>query len=108
MGEHLKPGESFADGAARGLLEELGIRSPVTPRGAVARNASCGQTYRDREIQQAFETTHDGPFTPDHAEVEEVRFLRLDALEAWIRQAPEVFTPWLPGELVRLGVLNGG
>lgn len=108
VGEHLKPGESFADGAARGLLEELGVRSPLARCGAVVRNAWCGQGCIDREIQQAFETTHDGPFTPDPAEVAEVRFLRLDVLNAWIRRSPEDFTPWFVGELTRLGVLEGG
>ena len=55
VGEHLQPGETFAEGALRGLDEELGIRGvELDELGGVRRVRQSGPGYDDRELQQAF------------------------------------------------------
>ncbi len=106
--EHLQPGESYADGAARGLAEELGIRGvDLEPLGTpfTARLELPGLGIRDYELQQSFRAVWDGPLRPDPIEVAEVQTAELDALARWIRGAPADFTPWFLRDLTRLGLL---
>ncbi len=106
VGEHLKPGESFADGAARGLQEELGLAAVPEPVGEIVRNTSRGHEGQvDREIQQAFLLLHDGPFRPDPAEVAELRYVTTTQLARWLR-TPGRFTPWFASELARLDLMG--
>lgn len=108
VGEHLRPGESYLEGARRGLAEELGVSGvELTPLAAVRRNVCRIDALGlvDREYQQAFRGCHDGPVTPDPAEVSDVARITLPALTARIRQAPDDFTPWLRSELDHLGRL---
>ncbi len=109
VGEHLKPGESFIEGARRGLLEELGIRDvPLAPMQGVHR-ATCRIAelgLLDRELQQSFHGCYDGPVTADPDEVAAVELVRLGDLADWIRRSPDDFTPWFLSELGRLGILS--
>lgn len=110
VGEHLKPGESYLDGAQRGLAEELGVTGILLEAlGSIHRSE-----YRlpelavvDRELQQAFRGTHAGPVTADPAEVAEVRAVSLEELACWVTRAPGGFTPWFLEELRRFEMLPG-
>ena len=108
VGEHLKPGEDYLDGALRGLREELNVTGvSLQPLGTLIRSrtegaadaTSYGRAFLDRELQQAFRGCYDGPLTPDHDEVAEVRWVTIAALRAWVAREPEVFTPWLLRDL---------
>ena len=95
VGEHLLPDEEEANGAVRGLHEELGVDGcEVTQMGEPLRIECGGQGYLDREIQQSFYTFCDGPFKLDEAEVQAVRFVALAELLSWFERRPEDFTPW--------------
>ena len=104
VGEHLQPGETYAAGAARGLLEELGIRAEPVPVGALVRNEWVSDGACDREIQQAFVLHYDGPLKVDPVEVAEVRHIAPDDLSRWMAAEPEAFTPWFRSEMARLGM----
>lgn len=102
VGEHLKPGESYLEGALRGLLEELGVEDvSLTPLGQVRQNVTAipEQGILDREFQQAFRGICDGTITPDPDEVAGVRILSLTDLAQWISREPAAFTPWFLREL---------
>lgn len=106
--EHLTPGESWLDGAVRGLAEELGIGGvELTPLGEPfhGRLDQPERGIHDHELQQAFTGTWNGPVRPNPAEVAEVRPVPLDELATWTRRAPEAFTPWFLRDVVRYGFL---
>ncbi len=111
VGEHLVPGESFLQGARRGLDEELGVRDvPLEPLQGVHR-FTCrivALGLLDRELQQSFRGRYDGPVSPDPIEVAEVETVALSDLAGWIRRARDDFTPWFLEELQRLDLLSIG
>ncbi len=109
VGEHLLDGESFHAGAMRGSAEELGVSELVLePLGEVRFVEFVGDGFIDREIQQAFQGRHSGPVQPDPVEVAETRLVELEALAAWIDEAPGQFTPWFVSDLHEFGFIGGG
>jgi len=109
VSEHLKPGESYLDGAVRGLIEELGIHTvELTSLGP--RRTSCWefpeQKVNDCEMQQAYRGVYDGAIDADPLEVAEVRTISLTALDTWLAAEPASFTPWFLHDLTELGILR--
>jgi isopentenyl-diphosphate delta-isomerase type 1 len=107
--EHLQPGESFEDGALRGLREELGVVDVVLERyGPVTKSRLevAESDIRDYEFQQSFRTTYDGPIVPDASEVAETRLITLSALEAAFHDRPEDYTPWFRRRAADLGLFE--
>ncbi len=95
--EHLKPGETFEEGAHRGLIEELGIEGiALEAWGDVvkARHDNPELGIKDFEFQQSFRGTYDGPVEIDTVEVLETRDIDLETLESEMSNSPESFTPW--------------
>jgi isopentenyldiphosphate isomerase len=108
VGEHLRPGERYREGALRGLAEELGVTGvTLEALGGVRRwqHELPALGVYDRELQQAFRGHYDGAIHPDPEEVAEVRALPLQELARWIGRAPEEFTPWFVAELSHLELL---
>jgi isopentenyldiphosphate isomerase len=106
VGEHLKPGETYLQGALRGLQEELGVTGiELEPMGPERRwrfeLPESGVV--DRELQQAFRGRYDGPLAPDPSEVADLKAVSLEALARWLQSAPDDFTPWFVAELRQLG-----
>ena len=109
--EHLTPGETYLDGALRGLAEELGVpHIPLTPLGEpfAGRLDQEALGVHDYELQQAFTGTWDGPIQIDPEEVAEVRAVPAVELANWLRTAPQDFTPWFLRDVVRCGILPAG
>jgi isopentenyldiphosphate isomerase len=89
--EHLTPGESYLEGARRGLEEELGVSGvELTPLGKPfpGRLDQAELGVHDYELQQAFQGTWDGPIRPHPAEVAEVRSMSLQELARWVHESP--------------------
>lgn len=108
VGEHLQPGESFKQGALRGLSEELAITGvALEPLGDVVRGSiEIPELHiRDNELQQSFRGVYDGEVLPDPAEVADVKRLSLPALAVEIAANPDAFTPWLRSRLRAFGWL---
>ena len=108
VGEHLQPGESFEQGALRGLAEELAITGVgLEPLGDVVRGRIeiPDLHIRDYELQQSFRGVYDGATLPDPAEVADVKRLSLAALAAEVAADPDAFTPWLRSRLRAFGWL---
>lgn len=109
VGEHLQPGESYREGALRGLQEELGLPEiELTPLGRVRRRITAipEQHVLDRELQQAFHGIWDGPVTPDPGEVACVQVMTPAELARSIAREPESFTPWFLEELKTLEIFG--
>jgi isopentenyl-diphosphate delta-isomerase len=95
--EHLLPGETFEQGALRGLREELGVVGvKLELFGAVTKSKLevPESGVRDFEFQQSFRTVYGGPVSPDVAEVMETRAVDRAELVAEFTRSPENFTPW--------------
>jgi 16S rRNA (adenine1518-N6/adenine1519-N6)-dimethyltransferase len=108
VGEHLKPGEGYLEGALRGLKEELGVTGVnLVPMSGVRR--WCWEMPEsgifDRELQQAFRGRYGGGLWPDPLEVADVQRVPLATLAQWLQRAPDEFTPWFVEELSHLGLL---
>ena len=107
VGGHLKAGESYEDGAARELLEELGVNMK-NAGGRAALGRLHDYVWRcpvETEHVRTFELAHDGPFTLHPAEIDEGRFWTEDELRAAVGTG--TLTPNLEEELRRIGVLGG-
>jgi len=107
VGEHLQPEETFQQGALRGLHEELGIVGvTLRPLGGERYMEIVTGAHADREIQQAFRCVYDGEVLMDPEEVSEVRYIDTQALDDWIKAAPQEFTPWFIEHVVAFDILK--
>jgi isopentenyldiphosphate isomerase len=109
VGEHLQPGEDYADAAERGLREELGLSGcRLTPiggaRGVCVDHPALG--IHDREFQQAFMALAPSVPEPDSREVAAVELVAAESLRRWLRASPEAFTPGLHRDVADLAVLS--
>jgi len=108
VAEHLRPGESYLDGATRGMEEELGITDvPLEPIGSpyAGRLDQDALGIHDYELQQAFSGHHAGGLHPDPLEVADVRAVVLEDLRQWLRARPSEFTPWFQRDVIRCGII---
>lgn len=102
VGEHLRPNESYRDGALRGLAEELSVPPlELEPLGEVRAYLldDPARGIADHELQLAFAARWSGTPVADGVEVQALRAIDAGALGAWIARAPEDFTPWFLHEL---------
>lgn len=109
VAEHLQPGESYADGARRGLREELGIEiHSLEPLGreirSVYRLDSAG--IFDQEFQQSFRVNYAGRVFADDSEIQATRLVSLTELKREIAAHPNRFTPWFRSRVAELGLVN--
>lgn len=106
VAEHLQPGETYEQGALRGLKEELGVEGvAVDPIGEEqrARFEISATGLRDYELQQSFRAVFDGELRPDPGEVAEIGLWRLGDLKRAFDARPADFTPWFRDTAARLG-----
>jgi isopentenyl-diphosphate delta-isomerase len=105
--EHLRPGESYAQGALRGLREELGVETvALEPWGGIskAQLVVVEAGIMDNELQQSFRGTYDGPIVPNPEEVSAVDSIRPEDLAAAFAERPTDFTPWFRNGAADLGL----
>jgi isopentenyl-diphosphate delta-isomerase len=111
VAEHLAVGEGFADGARRGLGEELGL-PPAAAGGIVGPLAPThlrrldlpALGVKDYEFVQSYRLDgYDGPVAPNPEEVSATEHVALPALRARMAAAPDDFTPWFRDEINLLG-----
>jgi isopentenyl-diphosphate delta-isomerase len=107
VAEHLKPSETYVQGAMRGLSEELEVEEvALEPLGGISRAQlnipDIG--VKDYELQQAFRGVYDGPLRPDASEVLELDAWLLPDLYAAFARRPKDFTPWFRDSTARLGL----
>lgn len=110
VGEHLQPGESYLDGALRGLHEELGVSGVALFPLLEVRRATFALPELgvvDRELQQSFRGEYSGAIAPDPTEVAAVEWIGMEALAHRVQRAPETFTPWFLSEVETLRLLPG-
>lgn len=85
---HVDAGEDYDTAAARELEEELGIRPPEDLR-RVFKEPACRQT--GYEFVQVYHCHSEGPFVLDENEISEGRWIGMEELDRWLREAPRDF-----------------
>lgn len=85
VGGHLDAGESYLAAALRECGEEIGVTVRPEDLTSLGRHWFL-ESPLDRERVETFALFHRGPFVPNPGEVDEVRFLDADGIEAWIAQ----------------------
>ncbi len=109
--EHLRPGESYAAGAVRGLQEELGLAVP--PAALVPVLAPFLQEFAypqlgvtDREFVAVFRldlaAAAAAAVAVNPAEVAGWDWVAAAAVAARLRAAPQTFAPWVADTLARI------
>ncbi len=76
VGGHLLPGEEPETGARREMIEELG----VIPAELIFIHRFLMQSPQETEWVSTFSTIHEGPFSPDSTEIDELRFWAPDEI----------------------------
>jgi len=86
---HVEAGESYDQCVMREATEELGIELSQLPErtGKLSPNKNNGM-----EFCQAYKTVHEGPFRPEEAEVDELRWFSQKELKNWLEQGGEGLT----------------
>ncbi|KAL4449380.1 hypothetical protein ABPG77_007024 [Micractinium sp. CCAP 211/92] len=107
VAEHLQPGESFLQGAARGLSEELGISVPTSelagPLAPTHRRELHARDFHDVELVQSFRLEgYSGEVQLDEAEVAAVEWVALSELRRRAEAQPGQFTQWFLDEVSSL------
>ncbi len=100
---HVDSGESYDACAAREIVEELGV-APLEPARALFRiDADAGTGH---EFVMVYTARVAGPLAPDPLEVAGGGWLTPAQLDAWLREAPEVFSGTLRRLWERLGGID--
>lgn len=92
---HPRPGETTMAAVRRRLHEELGIRCPVSEEFSFTYRAEVGNGLVEHELDHVFFGQYDGPLLPDPAEVQDVRWMRMNDLADDLRTSPGQYTAWL-------------
>lgn len=87
---HLDRGEDYDACAAREVGEELGWTPPV-PLRRVLRLEACAET--DQEFLWVYRGEAEGPFTLHPDEIERGGWFSPAALDRWLSERPEEFSP---------------
>lgn len=86
---HVSAGETYAATAPRELWEEL--RLEAARLSELRKFAACAET--SWEFTTLYWTILDGEPEPDPEEIDELRWLPVGEIQAWLARAPEQFSP---------------
>jgi len=93
--EHLKPGETYEETAARGVKEELGVKPiSIEKIGEREQRYKFEKLYDNGKVQ-VFQCGFEGKIKIDKAEIEEGKWVSKEDLLEEMEKSPRKFTPWL-------------
>lgn len=88
---HVDAGETYGSAARRELREELGIGVGAADLAEIGRIEAGDET--EQEFVRVYRLVSEGPFSPDPAEISEIRFESPAAVGSWIARAAREFSP---------------
>ncbi len=92
---HPRAGESLATAVERRMEEELGISPAAEWLFSFPYYYRFSPEVAEYEIDHVFLSEYNGADPePNPEEVEELRWVMLEELEAWMYAEPDAFTPW--------------
>lgn len=109
-GEHLKPQETYARAAERGLGEELSL-PPTRLRLELLRGVHLQEGeypdlgVKDFEFVECWKASYEGPIPAIHIdenELSRIAWVEVEPLMEAMAKAPQAYTPWFHDELAWL------
>ncbi len=91
---HPRANETYKQAAERRIKEELGIACEISEKFHFIYKADVGQELWEHELDHVFVGKYEGDFQLNPDEVQEVRYISMQDLEAEIKLHPEHFTEW--------------
>jgi isopentenyl-diphosphate delta-isomerase len=91
---HPRKGENLEDAAQRRLLEEMGFTCLLKYLFKFRYQSNYDNKYGENEVDNVFIGFYDGPLKPDKNEIEEWKFISIDALLEDVEIHPANYTPW--------------
>lgn len=91
---HPRRGESMRTATERRLGDELNVRAELEFVYKFSYQAGFGDEGAERELCHVFLGRIEGDAAPNRNEIERVRFVSRDELDADLVARPERFTPW--------------
>lgn len=105
---HPRPGETYADCAARRLREEMGFTCELTPAFSFIYKGDVENGLTEHELDHVFLGRYDGQVHFDPSEVEDCTFVPLAKVSERLRESPQDFTIWFRAIFERVsGHLSG-
>ena len=101
---HPRRGETLQIATARRLEDELNIAAEIEHVYRFRYQASFGEPGSENELCHVFLGRISGDVRPNESEIDAVRFLGRNDLDAEISRSPDAFTPWFKQEW---GALTG-
>ncbi len=95
---HPRAGESMEVAVSRRLRQELGFECPLTFLYKFKYHARYGAVGAEHEYCWVYHGRYSGTVNVNLNEIEDWRFVGIDALQAELEAAPERFTPWFKME----------
>ncbi len=93
--EHLKPGETFIEAAARGVAEELGAETVRLQKiGEAGAHFKQGNII-DNEKKEVYKCGFKGKMKLQKEELEQGKWMTKECLLSELARKPKKFTPWL-------------
>lgn len=99
---HPRPGEATEAAARRRLVEEMGFSCPLETVSAMVYRADVGGGLIEHEYDHLLIGRWSGRPSPDPAEVEDWRWVAMDALRQEVALHPRRFTYWFRAALREL------
>ena len=109
VGEHLKPEESYCQGAYRGLLEELNVKEVYLHKfGESFASEMIQEHFIDRELKQAYLglIADKKEVYPNPAEIKAICWVEKEKLDYLISSIDSIFCPSFLLDLERLDLIN--
>ena len=91
---HPRPGESYQLAAKRRLDEEMGFDCELTERFSFIYHTQLDNDLFEHELDYVFVGYYNGQPTPDPNEVDDWKWINIDALKQDIQENPENYTYW--------------
>ena len=92
---HPRPGEPTEAAARRRLKEEMGFDCEVTKVFDLVYYAELDNNFYEHEYDHVFTGRYDGSPTPDPREVEDWKWVEVQALAEDLRVNPHMYSYWL-------------
>ncbi|MBI4170086.1 MAG: isopentenyl-diphosphate Delta-isomerase [Candidatus Aenigmarchaeota archaeon] len=91
---HPRPDEPVELAAKRRLEEEIGIVCDLQFLFKFIYKADYDTTWGEHELDWVFVGYYDGPIKPNEDEIDDLKFVDIDALKKDMSAHPERYTPW--------------
>jgi len=100
---HPRSGESTIDAASRRVYEELGAHSALSFHSSFMYKADVGGGLTEHEYDHLFVGRCTTSPQPNPEEVDALFWWTTEEIEEKLRTTPEIFAPWFPLIVERLG-----